>query len=50
MFDNSLQDLMQFAGGRVVLVLEGGYNPEKIAACATQVAKAVLGEPLEELK
>ena len=50
MLDKFLQDLLQFADGRMVLALEGGYNPDKIAACATQVAKAILGEPLERLK
>ena len=45
-----LQDLMPFANGKIVLTLEGGYTPEKIAACATQVAKAILGKPLETLK
>ncbi|OQV19896.1 Histone deacetylase 6 [Hypsibius exemplaris] len=35
--------LMNLAGGKVVLALEGGYNLEMISKCAVTVLKALLG-------
>lgn len=38
--------LRGLAGGRVVLVLEGGYNPASTALAMTLCTKALLGDPL----
>jgi len=38
--------LSLLAGGRVVVALEGGYNLSSISECATQCARALLGDPL----
>lgn len=38
--------LMEFAEGRVLLVLEGGYNLPVIAACAEACIGTLLGEPI----
>ena len=37
--------LMSLADGRVVACLEGGYNLDSIARCATAVAQTFMGEP-----
>jgi acetoin utilization deacetylase AcuC-like enzyme len=42
--------LQQFASGKVVLALEGGYNLESISASGAMCVRALLGEPLEELQ
>ncbi|CAE6451823.1 unnamed protein product [Rhizoctonia solani] len=41
--------LSTLAGGKLVVALEGGYNPESIAKSALAVTHALLGDPLPEL-
>ncbi len=36
---------MRFAGGKIVLALEGGYNVRLTAECATQCMRVLLGAP-----
>ena len=38
-----IQMLMTLAGGKVVLVLEGGYDLGKIGECAAACIEALLG-------
>ena len=42
--------LSLLAGGRVVVALEGGYNLSSISECATQCARALLGDPLPRVQ
>lgn len=35
-----------FAGGRLVMVLEGGYNVQSIADCVEQCVRVLLGDPV----
>jgi histone deacetylase 6 len=42
--------LMSLAAGKVVAVLEGGYNLESIAKSALAVTKTLMGEPPERIK
>lgn len=53
-FAHMTRDLMQLAGGRVVLSLEGGYDLAAMCDCAQECVRALLGErlaapPLAEL-
>ncbi|GAB6026765.1 Histone deacetylase 4, variant 2 [Chamberlinius hualienensis] len=50
-FGHMTRQLMQLAGGRVILSLEGGYDLQAICDCAEQCVKALLGDevlPLSE--
>lgn len=41
--------LMAYAGGKIVLALEGGYNTRITADCAAACTRVLLGESLEEI-
>ena len=43
------QRLLRFAGGKVVLALEGGYNLRMTAECAQQCMRVLLGDPAPPL-
>ncbi len=36
---------MRFAGGKIVLALEGGYNVRLTAECASECMRVLLGAP-----
>ena len=38
------RELMSLAGGKVVLILEGGYELQAICDCSEMCVKALLGE------
>jgi histone deacetylase 6 len=42
--------LKSLAGGKVVAVLEGGYNLESIAKSAVAVTKTLMGEPPDRIR
>ncbi|KAK4306266.1 hypothetical protein Pmani_021889 [Petrolisthes manimaculis] len=42
--------MSSLAEGRLILGLEGGYNPETTSHCLAMCAKALLGDPLPTLK
>ena len=44
------QGLLGLAGGRVVVCLEGGYCLPAISECMLQCARAILGDPLPQLR
>jgi len=46
MYGFMTHQLAALAEGRVVVALEGGYNLATISDCATQCARALLGDPL----
>jgi histone deacetylase 6 len=50
MYGYMTHQLSSLAEGRVVVALEGGYNLATISECATQCAKALLGDPLPTLQ
>merc|ERR1719158_2690626 len=50
MYGYMTHQLSALAEGRVVVALEGGYNLATISDCATQCAKALLGDPLPLIK
>lgn len=45
-FAQMTQHLTGLAGGRVLLVLEGGYNAPSVAGCVEACLRVLLGEPL----
>lgn len=47
-YNRMTQRLMELAGGRVVLALEGGYNLKSISESYLACMKALLGEPMDE--
>eukprot|EP00092_Neocalanus_flemingeri_P007568 GFUD01008168.1.p1 GENE.GFUD01008168.1~~GFUD01008168.1.p1 ORF type:complete len:798 (+),score=290.89 GFUD01008168.1:106-2394(+) len=49
MYGYMTHQLSALAEGRVVVALEGGYNLSSISDCATQCARALLGDPLPAL-
>jgi len=50
MYGYMTHQLAALAEGRVVVALEGGYNLATISECATQCARALLGDPLPILQ
>ena len=46
MYGYMTHQLCQLGAGKVVVALEGGYNLSTISECATQCARALLGDPL----
>jgi len=50
MYGYMTHQLSSLAEGRVVVALEGGYNLATISECATQCARALLGDPLPTLQ
>jgi len=46
MYGYMTHQLSTLAEGRVVVALEGGYNLATISECATQCARALMGDPL----
>lgn len=45
-FGHFIQMLKPLAGGRLVIVTEGGYNPNTVAYSLSMCTKALLGDPL----
>jgi len=50
MYGYMTHQLAAMAEGRVLVALEGGYNLATISECATQCARALLGDPLPTLQ
>jgi len=50
MYGYMTHQLSSLAEGRIVVALEGGYNLGSISDCATQCARALLGDPLPVIK
>lgn len=49
-FGHFVQMIRSLAGGRLVIVPEGGYNPTTFATSLCMCVKALLGDPLPPLK
>ncbi len=44
MYAYMVQNLKHLANGKLVLVLEGGYNASSIGQCLTQCVETMMGE------